>query len=58
MLRVCRKGEVEGGQVLSAEEDRALRLAFGRFAKPFRGRPHYRISALSWSPAGPSCWLR
>jgi hypothetical protein len=34
MLRVCRKGDGEGGQALSADEDRALRLAFGRFAKP------------------------
>jgi hypothetical protein len=34
MLRVCRKGDAEGGQSLSAEEDRALRRAFGRFAKP------------------------
>jgi hypothetical protein len=34
MLKVCRKGDVEGGQTLSADEDRALRLAFGRFAAP------------------------
>ena len=34
MLRVCRKGEVDGGQFLTAEEDRALRQAFGRFATP------------------------
>jgi len=34
MLKVCRKGEADGGQALSAEEDLALRLAFGRFAKP------------------------
>ena len=32
MLKVCRKGEAEGGQALNPEEDRALRLAFGRFA--------------------------
>jgi len=34
MLRICRKGEVEGGQTLGAEEDLALRQAFGRFARP------------------------
>ena len=32
MLRVCRKEEVDGGKALSAEEDLALRRAFGRFA--------------------------
>ena len=34
MLKVCRKGEAEGGQALGAQEDRALRLAFRRFATP------------------------
>ena len=34
MLKVCRKGDVEGGQALTAEEDRALRHAFGRFGRP------------------------
>jgi len=34
MLRVCRKGDIEGGRDLSAEEDRVLRQTFGRFARP------------------------
>jgi hypothetical protein len=34
MLKVCRKGEAEGGEALNPEEDRALKLAFSRFAKP------------------------
>lgn len=34
MIRVCRKGEVQGGRALNAEEDRTLRQAFGRFASP------------------------
>ncbi len=34
MLRVCRKSEWEDGSELAHDEDRALRRAIGRLARP------------------------
>jgi hypothetical protein len=56
MLRVCRKGEVEGGQTLSAEEGRALRQAFGRFATP-AARPAGAVVVRRYQHLGFGNWF-
>jgi hypothetical protein len=56
VLGVCRKGEVDGGQALSAEEDRALRQAFGRFA-PLEARPEGAAVVRRYQHLGFGNWL-
>lgn len=56
MLKICRKGGYEAARGLTAEEDRALRRAFGRFADP-KARGAGAAVVRRYQHEGPGNWF-